>query len=570
MKRTKIVCTIGPVSQGPGKLRDMIKAGMDVARLNFSHGTHEWHGKIIRRIRSAGKRLRKPLAIIQDLSGPKIRLGDFSPRRIRLKEGQILILTSESIFGNQQRISVSYPGLGKDVKPGDRILLADALVELRVEKVKDPDVYCRVMNGGEIRPHKGVNLPGVELGIPAFTEKDYLDLAFGIKHGVDLIAQSFVRSADDVRQVKKAIDDMGGDQPVIAKLEKFEVLENLNEILEVADGIMVARGDLGAEIPIEQVPEVQKMLISACRTLGKPVITATQMLESMTKCPRPTRAEVTDVANAILDGTDAVMLSEESASGKYPVEAVEMMTKIAVEAEQLIPYTEVWDLKPCGSALEVISHATCEMSESLQASAILAVTASGRTARMLSRFRPRAPILAFTDSEESQRRMMLSWGVFPILTKKSRKTISLLEDMTEKALEWGLSVDDLVLITAGFPVEMGGSTDTVKLQVLGKITLRGSGAGPARIVKGKIWTGKGEPPSEGGILLLDRFKSEHIPLLKKSVGVITEYGHAGSYTAYILRKNKIPSVLGVAGSLDLLKPGQALTLDSGRGLVSVE
>ncbi|MCL5036068.1 MAG: pyruvate kinase [Chloroflexi bacterium] len=570
MRHTRIVCTLGPSSQSSGKIKDMILAGMDVARLNFSHNTHEWHGKMIKKIRSVSRRLKKPVAILQDLCGPKIRLGNFNPPKLHLKEGQDIILTSDAADGCAGVFPVSYPRLAEDVKAGDRIMLADGLIELNVEYVKGKEVFCKVKNGGEIRPFKGVNLPGVKLGIPAFTDKDRDDLKYGISQGVDMVALSFVRSAGDLKQIKDAIKEMGGTQPVIAKLEKSEVLENLDEIMDLADAIMVARGDLGAEIPIEKVPEVQKMLISTARRLGKPVITATQMLESMTRNPRPTRAEVTDVANAVLDGTDAVMLSEESASGKYPVEAVKMMAKVATEAEQIFPYDRIRDNEECGSALEVISLSTCLMADNLKASAILAVTASGRTARALSSFRPRAPILAFTDSEEAQRRLMISWGVSPLLTKKSRKTISLLEEITRKAVKWGLSPGELVLITAGFPVEMGGSTDTIKIQVLGRITLRGDAAGPCKFVSGVLWDGTGEPPKEGGILLVGRLEEKHIPVLKKAAGVVTEHGHYGSETGKMLSDLDMPAVAGVAGALSKLKPGMRAALDSGRGLVSIE
>ena len=382
VKKTKIVCTIGPASNSRETLKEMILAGMDVARLNFSHGTHEGHKKVMSTIRELADELGKPVAILQDLCGPKIRVGDIPGGPVILKEGDIFTLTSEECEGDTSRAHISYSKLSEEVTPNTRILIDDGLLKLVVEKVEPPRVICRVVIGGPLSSHKGVNFPDTELKIPALTEKDKEDLQFGLKENVDWIALSFVQRPEDIFELKELISNAGKATPVISKIEKGEALKQLNKIIDISDGLMVARGDLGIETPMERLPLVQKKTIKLCKKQGMPVITATQMMDSMIRNPRPTNAEVTDVANSILDGTDAVMLSGETASGKYPVEAVRVMAKIAVTIEEVLPYEKVLTEKAKEHGiLQVISRSACEMSEELKASAIIVSTSSGRSAK---------------------------------------------------------------------------------------------------------------------------------------------------------------------------------------------
>ncbi|MDD2237947.1 MAG: pyruvate kinase, partial [Kiritimatiellae bacterium] len=410
MKRTKIVCTIGPASNTETVIEKLIQAGMNVARLNFSHGTHEEHGEVIRTIRAVSERLAVPVAILQDIAGPKIRIGQIENGPVTLAPGDRFVLTSREVPGNTREVSVNFRELPSFVQPGDSLLLADGMLELTVEKTGAEDIECRVITGGSLNSRKGINLPTRSTGIPILTEKDRVDLQFGRKCGVDYVALSFVRTADDVRLVRALLRDGGQTTPLIAKIEKPEALDHLDEILEEVDGIMVARGDLGVELPFERVPRAQKDIIARANRASKPVITATQMLESMVNSPRPTRAEVNDVANAILDGTDAVMLSEESAMGAYPVQAVQAMARIAKDVEEHFPYKEWFAGRVMNEDSDVahsVSQAACGMAEVLGVAAIVATTVTGTTARQVARFRPAQPILAPTPSAETYRRLAL-------------------------------------------------------------------------------------------------------------------------------------------------------------------
>ena len=465
MRRTKIVCTIGPAITRE-IFPALVGAGLNVARQNFSHGTQAEHQARFDMIRSASKEAGRPVAILQDLAGPKIRLGEIKPEPINLVPGQTFTLTKRPIVGTQKKCSVNTPEVIEATPVGSRVLLADGALELQVVE-KSPDALtCKVVVGGPLTSHKGLNLPGVFLPISALTAKDRDDLAFGLELGVDLVALSFVRTAADVKELKDLIASRGLSTPVIAKIEKPEAVDNIKEILKVAEGIMVARGDLGVETPLKRVPLVQKFLIGEANRVGKPVITATQMLASMVNNPRPTRAEVTDVANAILDGTDAVMLSEETAIGHYPVEAVSFLDGIARTTEAMFPFDD-WlhrfDKLVKDSISDAISYAACQLARNLQAKAILASTASGTTARLISRFRPAMPVIGVTSKEETVRRLCLSWGVFPLLIEELKNVDQMLEVVKMMAVQSGhLTSGDRLVITAGTPLGTMGATNLIK------------------------------------------------------------------------------------------------------------
>lgn len=467
MRRTKIVCTIGPASDSEDLLGKLIDAGMNVARLNFSHGTHEYHGNTIRKIRSVSEKKGIPIAILQDLAGPKIRIGKFEKDSIHLETGKIFILTNEAVLGDENRVFVSYPKLTEEVKASDRILLADGSIELCVVKTDSKNVTCKVQVGGELSSNKGINLPGGSLSVQALTDKDRKDLVFGLEQGVDYIAMSFVRREEDILHIKEVLKNRNIQVPIIAKIEKHEALEKIDEIIEIVDGIMVARGDLAVETALERVPLVQKMLIKKSNQARKPVITATQMLKSMVESPRPTRAEANDVANAVLDGTDAVMLSEETTIGKYPVESVRTMNKIitATESNQRLT-RQHYKGKP-ESIVSAVSHATSELSQDLEAAAIITPTQSGSTARMISSNRPNQPIIALSPNPDVVRRLNLVWGVYPILSDRYHNTETMIEQAKEKALKSGLvKIGDVVVITAGVPIGIASTTNLIKVEIM--------------------------------------------------------------------------------------------------------
>ncbi len=470
MPKTKIVCTIGPASHSPAILERLIQAGMNVARLNFSHGSHASHKEIIGHIRRLAARLTRPVAVLQDLSGPKIRIGQIEKDEVSLRSGDMFTLTNRQVPGDEREVSVGYKDLPKDVQSGDTLLLSDGALELEVVETNFQDIKCRVIVGGPLSSFKGINLPTSSLKIPILTDKDKKDLAFGIQQQVDYVALSFVRTAADVIEAKRLIKKNDRAIPVIAKIEKHEAVSNIDEIIPEVDGIMVARGDLGVETPLEKVPLVQKMLIQKSNQAGKPVITATQMLRSMVENPRPTRAEVTDVANAILDGTDAVMLSEESATGKYPVEAVSMMSKIAEDAESGVPY-ETWpqrvEAKGEKSIPEAVGQAACKLAESINAACIITFTQSGSTAQLVSKYRPQRPILAPTPLERTYRRLALNWGVIPLQCEDSDNTDEMMKTTFQSVLESGLvKRGQKVVVTAGVPVGVPGTTNLVKAEIL--------------------------------------------------------------------------------------------------------
>lgn len=468
-RKTKIVATIGPASESTAVLKSLILAGMDVARLNFSHGTHEEHLRKIKEIRRLSEQLKKPVAILQDLSGPKIRVGEVKEGGVELKRGERFLLTTRKGLGDERGVSISYSSLPREVKAGDTLLLADGAIELQVLKSRGQDILCRVIVGGRLTSNKGINFPTGTIGVSPFTRKDREDLLFGIRNGVDMVSLSYVRDGRDVEAIKRFLKRYSASLPVIAKIERREALEKIDEILRVSDGIMVARGDLGVETPIENIPNVQKMLIRKANGLGKPVITATQMLRSMVDQNRPTRAEVTDVVNAIYDGTDAVMLSEETAMGRFPVETVRMMAKIASAAEAEFPHHRFLERRSeeQSDLPRAISYAASLLSERVNAVAIVVPTESGSTARWVSRLRPKQPILALSRHYSTVRSLNLCWGVFPLLVPDWRDTDDMLERAKEIPKRLGMaSRGDRIIIIAGVPISIPGTTNLIKVEVV--------------------------------------------------------------------------------------------------------
>jgi pyruvate kinase len=467
IRRTKIVCTLGPSSDTPQIIEKMIKAGMNVARLNFSHGSHADHDKKIKLIRELSEKLNRPIAILQDLAGPKIRIGKIPEPGMLLQPGDKIVLTINKDNAGPKRIFVSYTPLPDEVRPGDRILLADGLLELNVLETRTSEILCRVVTGGLLTSNKGINLPTGTIRAPAVTEKDKEDLLFGLENDVDYVAVSFVKTAQDIISVREIIKQQKKDTPVVAKIEKHEAVVNLAEIIAASDGVMVARGDLGVEIPLEDVPLIQKKIIKEAGSHGKFVITATQMLRSMVESPRPTRAEAADVANAVLDGTDAVMLSEESASGNYPVEAITFMDKICRTAETGFPYNDYLEMKPQKEVSESVAHAACVLADHLDAKIIVSRTLSGATARFIARFRPRQPILSLSPDEKTVRRLSMIWGCFPHLTPQPDISEHLMAEVARKILpEKSLTYDDLMVMTLGQAKWQTGSTNILQVKRL--------------------------------------------------------------------------------------------------------
>lgn len=467
-RKTKIVCTIGPATNSKEALGRLLDAGMDLARLNLSHGNHDEHAETIRTLREVAKERQKNLSVLMDLPGPKIRTGDLKKDGVLLKEGSEFALTTQDVQGDESRVSVSLKTLPRDVRVGDTVLLSDGTIRLLVDRLQGETIVCRVVSGGVLRPRQGINVPGVRLSVKTLTDADIAHVAFGLKEGVDFIAMSFVRDPEDILKLKDLIQEKGKSTPVIAKIEKHEAAEAFLGILEVTDAVMVARGDLGLEVPIERVPCLQKTIVKAANRVGKPVIVATQMLESMVLSPMPTRAEVSDVANAIFDGADAVMLSEETAIGKHPDTAVAMMAKIAKEVELALDYEailaerEPYQLPKVDDA---IAHQACHAALQLKASVIVAYTSTGSTARRLSKYRPKAPILAVTPSVQTARELCLNWGVLPYFVKDLGQVEEVFSVAEAISKDSGLaSQGDLIVITAGLPWKVPGNTNLIKVQ----------------------------------------------------------------------------------------------------------
>lgn len=469
MRKTKIVCTLGPSTDNEEVLRQLMLEGLNVARCNFSHGSYEEHKKRMDMVKKLRKEVKKPIAILLDTKGPEVRVKQFKQGKVTLKEGQIFTLTSEEVEGTEEKVSVTYSRLYEDLEVGMKVLIDDGLIEMRVEKVEQSNIVCRVINGGVVSNNKGINVPDVNLSMPYLSEKDREDILFGISQDVDFIAASFVQCKDDILQLRKLLDKNGGEAiNIIAKIENVQGVENIDEIIEASDGIMIARGDMGVEIPYEEVPVIQKMIIRKVYEAGKQVITATQMLESMIKNPRPTRAETTDVANAVYDGTSAIMLSGETAAGSYPVEAVKTMVRIAERTEQDVDYRRRFfdhERKANPDITDAICHATCTTAHDLNAKAIVTVTKSGRSARMISRYRPSSDIISCATSEKVCRQLNLSWGVTPLVIKEEKEVFDLFDHAIVAAEKIGLlKKGDLTVITSGIPIGMSGTTNMIKVQ----------------------------------------------------------------------------------------------------------
>ncbi len=466
-RKTKLVCTIGAATRSRQMIERLVRAGMNVARLNFSYGTHETHAEVIRTIRDVSSLLSEPIAILQDLPGPKLRTGRLQRQEVQLKEGDDFSLTSGRALGNEHRVSVSFPEVFEDIRAGDTVFINDGAIQRKVLSVTRSEARFRIVVGGLLTANRGINVPGVKLHIPSVTDEDLRHLAFGIEQGVDFVAVSFVRSAADILTIRQFLQAKRASVPLIAKIEKHEAVHDIDNIIAAADGIMVARGDLGVEIPLAEVPVVQKRIVRKCNQAGKPVVVATQMLESMINALRPTRAEVSDVANAIFDGADAVMLSGETAIGKYPVQTVRMMASIVAETEKALPYERILlerSEQVAAQTDDAISYAACHMSQRLGAACIVAYTASGSTALRVSKYRPKAPILALTPSTSVMRKLTLSWGIQPYLAPAPTNVDMMFQEASQLALMSGIArKGDLVIITAGIPIGRPGNTNVVKV-----------------------------------------------------------------------------------------------------------
>jgi len=572
MRRTKIVATIGPATESPERLRQLIEAGATTFRLNFSHGDHSEHAERIATIRRVSSEMGVHAGILQDLQGPKIRLGRFEGGPITLARGDRFSLTSRDVSCNQEIATVTYDRLADEVRPGSRILLDDGRVEMKVEAVDQAQqtLHCSVTVGGVLSNNKGVNFPDVQLSIRALTDKDRKDLAFGLAQGVDWVALSFVRNPSDMLEIRELIRSHGHQTPVVAKIDKFEAIDQIDSILPLCDGVMVARGDLGVEMPAEEVPLLQKELIRKANSLGIPVITATQMLDSMVSCPRPTRAEVSDVANAILDGTDAVMLSNESAVGDFPVEAVATMATIAQRIERDYPQ-RVLDSHMATTIPNAICQAVSNIARNMNAAAILPLTKSGSTARNVSKFRPSTPILAITGDALVARRLQLIWGVNPLLVSEQGSSTSTFSLAMGLARQLGyLNDGDLVVQTAGTLAGVSGSTDFIKVGVVTAMLPPGLGIGHGS-VSGRVRlvdsSASAELVQSGEIVVVREGSDTYLEAFKRAKALICEAGGADSHAAQLAERSGIPAIVGVTDAMRELCQGEIVTLDLRQGVV---
>ena len=578
-RKTKIVCTLGPATESDDVLREMMRSGMDVARLNFSHGTHETHGKTMARVKKLREELGLPIAIMLDTKGPEIRLGTFAKGKVSLKRGQTFVLCTDQVAGDEKHATITYKDLPSDVKEGTVILLDDGLISLTVLSLTDQEITCRVENDGDISDHKVVNVPGAQLSMPFLSEQDKADILFGIEKDIDFVAASFTRCAADILEIRKLFSSNGGkDIGIIAKIENHQGVQNIDEILRVSDGVMVARGDLGVEIPLEEVPVLQKMLIRKAYSSGKQVITATQMLESMITNPRPTRAEATDVANAIYDGTSATMLSGETAAGQYPVEALRTMARIAFRAEADINYVKRFKERENEHTPDVtnaISHATVTSAHDLGAAAIITVTKSGRTARMISKYRPDCPIICCTMDDSVCRRLNLSWGVIPLKIEEIHNTDDLFERAVRAGEEAGLLHNgELVVMTAGVPLSISGTTNLMKVHVVGHILVTGHGVSH-RKVRASLCVCESESDAEknfndGDILVIHQTTNRLLPQVRKAAGLVLEDGDPNGHGSIAGMSLDIPVIIGAENATRILKTGAVVMLDAERGVVTCD
>ena len=578
MRKTKIVCTLGPATNDVEIMKQLIQNGMDAARINFSHGTYETHAETIAKLKQAREELNAPIPLILDTKGPEIRGKTFKEDKVRLEEDATFTLTTREVEGDGNIVSVTYADLPKDVHRGSRILIDDGLIELKVEDITETDVVCKVVNGGVVKSRKGVNLPGVEVNLPSLMEKDIEDLKFGVENGFDIVAASFIRSAEDVLKIRRVLEENGGGQMhIISKIENQQGVENIDKILEASDGIMVARGDLGVEIPPEEVPLVQKILIAKANRIGKPVITATQMLESMVHSPRPTRAEANDVANAIFDGSDAIMLSGETAAGAYPLEAVATMARIALKAESAVDYAAKLanTTEPARvNITNAISMAACATAAELKTAAITTVTKSGFTARMISRYRPACPLIASTSDETVWRQMNLIWGCKPMLYTGELPRGGVFDTALEIAVKSGLLKNgDTVVSALGMPLGFSGATNTLRVDIVGDVLCKGKGVGTkratgtARVITAR--DGVERTFHQGDILVTTATDSSFMPYIRKAAAIVVGPldQNANSHAEVAGMALDIPVIVCNAKVVDFIPAHSLITVDAEKGFV---
>ena len=577
MRKTKIVCTLGPATDREGVLREMMLAGMNVARFNFSHGTHPEHKARLDAVKALREELDLPVAAMLDTKGPEVRLRNFKNGSVELTAGQEFTLTTdEDVEGDETRCAISYAALPQDVTVGDTILLDDGLVRLTVLETTSKTIRCRVENDGTMKNHKGVNVPGVSLSMPYMSQQDRDDILFGVEQGFDFIAASFVRCAADIREIRRVLDSVHSHIRIIAKIENQEGVSNLREILAEADGVMVARGDMGVEIDFTEIPAIQKNMIAQCVACGKPVITATQMLDSMIENPRPTRAEITDVANAIYDGTSAIMLSGETAAGRYPVEAVKTMDAIARRTESDINHVKRMAQMAGGrnrlSVAAATAHAACTTAQEIGADAILTVSQRGTTARLVSRFHPGTPIIACLLDQQVRRQMALYWGVEPIMMPYASSTDELVDFAVQAAAQAGVVHEgDLVVVTAGVPVGVAGTTNMIRIQQVGGALVNAVGigekkaSGPLCICRSTDEVAEKFQP--GDVLVVPYTTNKLLPYIRQAAAVITEEASVECHTATIGLALDKPVIVGAAGAVQRLTDGTMVTVDCARGLV---
>ncbi|MFG6383317.1 MAG: pyruvate kinase [Lachnospiraceae bacterium] len=578
LRKTKIICTLGPATDKDDVLKQLMIEGMNVARFNFSHGSHEEQGERLKRVQKLREELGLPIATLLDTKGPEIRLGDIKDGKAQLVAGQKFVLTTEEILGDETKVSITYKDLVNDVTKGCRVLIDDGLIELGVDEVTKTEIICHVVNGGMISNKKGVNVPNVDLSMPYISEKDYDDIVFGIENDFDFVAASFVRTADDILQIRKIFEEKNCHNiNIISKIENMQGVDNIDEIIRVSDGIMVARGDMGVEIPLEDVPVIQKMIIKKVIDAGKQVITATQMLDSMMKNPRPTRAEATDVANAIYDGTSAIMLSGETAAGLYPVEALKTMVKIAIRTEQDINYMARFRSRETMRNPDItnaISHATCTTAIDLNAAAIITVTQSGRTARMISKYRPDCTIIGGSMFPKVCRQLNLSWGVTPLNVEEKEDADELFEHAVEVAEKAGLvSMGDITVITAGVPLGVPGTTNILKVHVAGHILATGKGIND-KVISANLCVCKNVSDLKtnfkaGDIIVAKETNNEMMEQIREASGLIVEEGGSDSHAVIVGLSLDIPVIIEAENATVVLKTGAYVTLDARQGIIRV-
>jgi pyruvate kinase len=579
LRKVKIVCTLGPACGELGKLRELVRAGLNVARFNFSHGDYETHGRMLEMVRKIEDENNFPIATLLDTKGPEIRTGLLEDhKQVELKADSLFMLYTEERVGGSNGVSISYPNLPGEVEPGQDLYIDDGSIHLKIEKIEQEEIICRVQVGGLLGERKGVNIPGASLSVPTLTEKDINDIKWGMDHDMDYIAVSFVRSRGDIMHVRKVVEEYGGKKKsikILAKIETLQSVQNLEEIVQVVDAVMVARGDLGVEVPTELVPIVQKKIIELCRTSGKPVIVATQMLDSMIRNPRPTRAEASDVANAVLDGADAVMLSGETANGKYPIESVKTMENIVLstERELLDRYSII--KRESNASLNVadsVSHAAMRVAEELKASAVISLTRSGSTASMVSKYRPKAAIVASTPLRSTWRALTLMWGVRPLLVDEYEDSESAVDAAIGAVVKNNCASEgDTVVITTGFPVYVSGTTNMLLVQTVGRILFNAPSLvkreAAGFVCKAGSAAEAVDKMRNGNVLVCASTDSAYLPAMKKAVAFITEESGMANYTAMTALQLGVPCITGVEGVMEKLRDGMLVTVNGIHGVV---